>query len=121
MPKAPWWSWSCRGISERRFSAVLSAVGRVPTTADLGMEALLEAEDVSKLKALPLLENQQLDTTAGSVYVIGDVSGSGLACKAVMQAQGLVDHVLPSLVLKNKQPAQSNPSPCQPLDHLGDP
>ena len=102
------------GISERRFSAVLSAVGRVPTTQDLGMEVLLEADDVSKLKKLPLLENQQLETNAGSVYVIGDVSGSGLACKAVMQAQGLVDHVLPSLVLKSKQPAQSNPSHASP-------
>ena len=102
------------GISERRFSAVLSAVGRVPTTAGLGMEELLEAEDVSKLKALPLLDNQQLDTTTGSVYVIGDVSGSGLACKAVMQAQGLVDHVLPSLVLKSKQPAQNTPSHASP-------
>ena len=102
------------GISERRFSAVLSAVGRVPTTQDLGMEVLLEADDVSKLKKLPLLENQQLETNAGSVYVIGDVSGSGLACKAVMQAQGLVDHVLPSLVLKSKQPAQSNPTHASP-------
>ena len=74
----------------------------------------LEAEDVSKLKTLPLLENQQLDTTAGSVYVIGDVSGSGLACKAVMQAQGLVDHVLPSLVLKNKQPTQPTTAKASP-------
>ena len=102
------------GISERRFSAVLSAVGRVPTTQDLGMEALLEADDVTKLKKLPLLENQQLETNAGSVYVIGDVSGSGLACKAVMQAQGLVDHVLPSLVLKNKQASQPVSSRSSP-------
>ena len=36
-----------------------------------------------------------------------------------MQAQGLVDHVLPSLVLKNN--SRPRAGPCQPLDHLGDP
>ncbi len=72
------------GIITRNFSAVLSEVGRVPTTQDLGIETLLEGYDVSRGKELPLLDNQKLKTTAGSVYLIGDVSGSGLACKAVM-------------------------------------
>ena len=84
---------------ERSFGAVLSAVGREPTTKNLGMERLLSEDDGAKLNKLPMLENQQLDTAKGSIYAIGDVSGTGLACKAVMQAQGLVDHVLPSLVL----------------------
>ena len=101
------------GIITRSFSAVLSAVGRVPTTQDLGIETLLDVDDVSRGKELPLLDNHQLETIAGSVYLIGDVSGSGLACKAVMQAQGLVDHVLPSIVLRKKQlskPDQSHSS-----------
>ena len=101
------------GIITRSFSAVLSAVGRIPTTQDLGIETLIEGDDVFRNKELPLLAGQQLETSAGSVYLIGDVSGSGLACKAVMQAQGLVDHVLPSMVLRNKQlskPGQSHNS-----------
>ena len=60
-----------------------------------------------------MLENQQLDTAKGSIYAIGDVSGTGLACKAVMQAQGLVDHVLPSLVLKRQSPSSTTPTAGQ--------
>jgi len=98
------------GIITRSFSAVLSAVGRVPTTQDLGIETLLDGDGGSGYKELPLLDNQQLETSAGSVYLIGDVSGSGLACKAVMQAQGLVDHVLPSMVLRNRKLSKSDQS-----------
>ena len=94
---------------ERSFGAVLSAVGREPTTKNLGMERLLGEDDGAKLNKLPMLENQQLDTAKGSIYAIGDVSGTGLACKAVMQAQGLVDHVLPSLVLKRQSPSSTTP------------
>lgn len=98
------------GIITRSFSAVLSAVGRVPITQNLGIETLLTGDDVSRGKELPLLDNQQLATTAGSVYLIGDASGSGLACKVVMQAQGLVEHVLPSMVLRNKQSTKPDQS-----------
>ena len=94
---------------ERSFGAVLSAVGREPTTKNLGMERLLSEDDGAKLNKLPMLENQQLDTAKGSIYAIGDVSGTGLACKAVMQAQGLVDHVLPSLFLKPQSPRSTTP------------
>ena len=94
---------------ERSFGAVLSAVGREPTTKNLGMERLLSEDDGAKLNKLPILENQQLDTAKGSIYAIGDVSGTGLACKAVMQAQGLVDHVLPSLFLKPQSPRSTTP------------
>ena len=95
---------------DRSFGAVLSAVGREPTTKNLGMERLLSEDDGAKLNKLPMLENQQLDTAKGSIYAIGDVSGTGLACKAVMQAQGLVDHVLPSLFLKPQSPRSTTPA-----------
>ena len=99
-----------KGIITRSFSAVLSAVGRVPITQNLGIETLLAGDDVSRDKELPILDNQQLATTAGSVYLIGDASGGGLACKAVMQAQGLVEHVLPSMVLSKKQSSKLDQS-----------
>ena len=83
---------------QRSFEAVLSAVGRVPVKAGLGLETLQDGEEDEDRSRLETNGFHRLSTERGSVYAVGDVSGSGLACRAVVQAQEVVSQLLPRLV-----------------------
>ena len=72
----------------RSFEAVLSAVGRVPVKEGLGLETLQSKEGDGERPRLETDGLHRLATETGSVYAVGDVSGSGLACRAVVQCPG---------------------------------
>ena len=86
------------GLVSRRVDAVLSAVGRVPVMNELGLERLLGESTQAHTPTLESDSRHRLDAGGASVYAVGDVSGTGLACRAVVQAQQVVDDVLGQLV-----------------------
>ena len=66
--------------------------------AGLGLETLQDGEEDENRSRLETNGFHRLSTERGSVYAVGDVSGSGLACRAVVQAQEVVSQLLPRLV-----------------------
>ena len=95
--------------SPRVFEAVLSAVGRVPVTEGLGLETIQKQPEAPGSPAVSTDASHRLPTESSPVYAIGDVSGSGLACRAVVQAQEVVNQLLPRLV-HGKEEAESLPA-----------
>ena len=93
----------------RDFEAVMSAIGRVPVLGELGLETLYQAETTKEIKALKTDPRHRVEVESALVYAVGDVSGSGLACQAVVQAQEVVDALLPQLVHHQRQ-SESLPS-----------
>ncbi|MEE2645373.1 MAG: NAD(P)/FAD-dependent oxidoreductase [Myxococcota bacterium] len=86
------------GEQVREFEAVMSAIGRVPVLGKLGLETVYQADATKGIKNLKTDPQHRVDADAALVYAVGDVSGSGLACQAVVQAQEVVDALLPQLL-----------------------
>ena len=97
----------------RSFEAVLSAVGRVPVKEGLGLETLQSKEGDGERPRLETDGLHRLATETGSVYAVGDVSGSGLACRAVVQAQEVVNQLLP-VWFKEKKKRRPSQRPVPP-------
>lgn len=67
---------------------VLVAVGRVPSTADLGLEAVgIEADERGRI-----VVDETFRTTMEGVYAAGDVIGAGLASVSMEQARVAMCH-----------------------------
>ena len=85
-------------ISTRRFAAAMSAVGRVPVSENLGLETLEHRRESTSSNPLETDDQKKLRGASNPIYAVGDLSGTGLACRAVVQAQEVVDDLLPQLV-----------------------
>ncbi len=103
------------GSTTREFEAAMSAVGRVPATQELGLDSLNSPAQLSEARALEMDERLRLRASTNPIYAVGDISGSGLACQAVVQAQGVVNELLPQLV----QGKSSGGSASAPDSSLG--
>lgn len=92
------------GVIEREFEAVMSAIGRVPALGELGLETLHQSEGTNDTSTLKTDHQHRIHGGEAAVYAVGDVSGSGLACRAVVQAQEVVDVLLPQLIHNQATP-----------------
>ena len=102
------------GFVLREFEVAMSAVGRVPATNQLGLETLHTSTDTTHTQALETDAHMRLLASSNPIYAVGDLSGSGLACQAVVQAQGVVDDLLPQLVHGKGPGASSSAADMSP-------